>query len=98
MVCARRVIVVATCGIGESVVGIVNDLEFASAICAFGGVGGDTVGVRFEGCSGRMLALDFEEEKEHTSCRHLEFAAGLPMKKYLGLHLVDVRNLLKNGL
>lgn len=52
MVDARGVVVLAARGFRQSVVGVVYELEFAGSFVAFGGVGGDAVGVRFECCSG----------------------------------------------
>lgn len=45
----RDVVFMPPSGVGEGVVGVVYELEFAGAGGAFGGVGGDAVGVRFEG-------------------------------------------------
>lgn len=46
---AREVVFSPPGGVGEGVVGVVYELEFAGARGAVGGVGGDAVGVRFEG-------------------------------------------------
>lgn len=53
MVGARGVVVAAARGVAERVVGVVYLLEFFGAGGAFGGVGGDAVGVGFERLSGR---------------------------------------------
>lgn len=50
--CACGVVVPAAGCVREGVVGVVYLLEFLGAGGAFGGVGGDAVGVRFECCSG----------------------------------------------
>ena len=49
MVLAGGVVVAAARWVGESVVGVVDLLEFLGAGSALGGVGGDTVGMGFEG-------------------------------------------------
>jgi hypothetical protein len=46
---AGFVVVFAPLGFGEGVVGVVDGLELASAFGAFVGVGGDAVGVPFQG-------------------------------------------------
>lgn len=52
MVGACGVVVAAPRGVGEGEVGIVYELEFAGSLTAFGGLGGDAVGVGFECCPG----------------------------------------------
>ena len=47
MVSARGVVVAAAGGVGEREVGVVDLLEFLGAGRAFGGVGGDAVGMGF---------------------------------------------------
>lgn len=46
---AREVVFASSGGVGEGVVCVVDELEFAGAGGALGGVGGDAVGVCFEG-------------------------------------------------
>ena len=55
---ARGVVVSAAGGVRERVVGVVDLLEGLCAGGAFGRVGGDAVGVRFEGLSVRGDGLD----------------------------------------
>jgi len=62
MVDAGGVVVAAAGGLGECVVGVVYELEFSGSFGAFGGVGGDAVGVAFE-CRSRMLLANVELEK-----------------------------------
>lgn len=53
---AGGVVVAAAGWVGECVIGVVYDLEFARPFGAFWGVGGDAVGVGFQGCSERVLS------------------------------------------
>ena len=48
---ARSIVFAAPCGVGEGIICIVDELEFAGAGSALGGVGGDAVGMRFEGAA-----------------------------------------------
>lgn len=57
---AGGVVVFAAGGVGEGVVGVVYELEFAGSFCAFWRVGGNAVGVGFESCSGRELVGEVE--------------------------------------
>jgi len=52
MIDACGVVVFAARGVGECIVGVVYDLEFAGSLGTFWRVGGDAVGVGFESCSG----------------------------------------------
>ena len=52
MIDSCGVVVPTTGGFGECVVGVVYELEFTGAFCAFGRVCWDAVGVGFECCSG----------------------------------------------
>jgi len=51
MIDACGVVVFATGGVRECIVGVIYDLEFAGSLGTFWRVGGDAVGVGFEGCS-----------------------------------------------
>lgn len=54
-VLAGGVVVAPAGGVGECIVGVVYFLEFLCAGSALGGVGGDAVGVGFEGLSRREV-------------------------------------------
>ena len=61
MVGSRGVVVAATGGVGEGVVGVIYELEFAGSFGAFWGVGRDAVRMCSESCSGEALAAISEE-------------------------------------
>jgi hypothetical protein len=51
------VIVAASRGIGEGIVGIIYELKLAGSFRSFWGVCGDAVRVGFEGCSVRLVSF-----------------------------------------
>ncbi len=95
MVDARRVVVAATGGVRESVVGVVYELEFAGAFTSFGRVRGDAVRMGFERSSVWILLLATHfyrkgrkgREMGGTVCKHLGSAAVLLSRLFLTLHL-----------
>lgn len=54
---ALGVVVASAGGVGEGVVGVVDELELASSFGAFWGLGGDSVGVCFQSSSRRRLTM-----------------------------------------
>ena len=57
MVGTRGIVVAAAGGLREGVVGVIYLLEFLGAGGAFGGVGGDAVGVGFQCLSGVRMGM-----------------------------------------
>ena len=53
MVDARGIVVFATGGVGQGVVGVVYELKFTGSFFSFGGVGCYSIRVGFECCSRR---------------------------------------------
>lgn len=61
MVGARSIVFAAAGGVGECVVGVVNELELARSLAAFWGVVGHAVGVCLQRCSVGMLVTSRQE-------------------------------------
>lgn len=56
---ALGVVVASAGGVGEGVVGVVDELELAGSLGAFWGLGGDSVGVCLQSSSRRRLTMPF---------------------------------------